>query len=152
MEKEESYNDFFKQFEDRMKSFHKIIKAHMSNNALKANMSLPQFTCVFILSKMGKSKMSDLADALTLSYASATNLINKLCDSGYVQRYDDPSDRRVVYVELSEKGKEITECLKKQDRDNISEKTKSYSEEDKKTLLKGLDLMIGLFEGYSNKH
>ena len=152
MEKEKSDNDFFKQFEDRMKSFHKIMKSHMSNNALKANMSLPQFTCIFILSKMGKAKMSDLADALTLSYASATNLINKLCDSGYVERYDDPSDRRVVYVELSDKGKEITQSLLNSDRCFINEKTKSYSEEDKKTLLNGLDLMIGLFEGYSNKH
>lgn len=152
MEKEKSDNDFFKQFEDRMKSFHRIMKSHMSNNALKANMSLPQFTCIFILSKMGKAKMSDLADALTLSYASATNLINKLCDSGYVERYDDPTDRRVVYVELSDKGKEITQNVLNSDRTFINEKTKSYSEEDKETLLKGLDLMIGLFEGYYNKH
>lgn len=151
MEKGELNIDFFKEFEDRMKSFHRIMKAHMSNHAMQANMSLPQFTCVFILSKIGKAKMSDLAEALTLSYASATNLINKLCDSGYVQRYDDPNDRRVVYVELSEKGKEITESFKKQDSDFINEKTKSFSNEDKKIMLKGLDLMISLFDGYCYK-
>lgn len=79
----------------------------------EAGLSMPQFVCLWIMSKLIYTKMSDLANTLSLSYASATNLINRLVESGLVNRYDDPDDRRVVIVELTDKGREITNKVRK---------------------------------------
>ena len=143
---ENAFPQYILDFEDKMNRFFKSLKCHLSSKAADANMSLPQFHCIFIISKLGKVKMSDLAQFLSLSYASATNLVNKLCDDALVNRYDDPSDRRVVFVELSEKGREITSTLRNKDLNFFMDKMNKITEKDRKTLLEGISILVKMLE------
>ncbi|MDD5496330.1 MAG: MarR family transcriptional regulator, partial [Candidatus Omnitrophica bacterium] len=65
---------------------------------------------IFILSyidKNGPLKMKDLAHLMFVTTAAATGIIARLVRCGYVHRKYDSNDRRVIYIELTNKGMEL---------------------------------------------
>ena len=64
----------------------------------------PQFFILNLLSKRGKCTVSELADEMFVKPSAITTMIDRLYKSGFVLRHRDEEDRRVVYVQLSEKG------------------------------------------------
>ena len=48
--------------------------------------------------------MKEVASFLAITPPSATALINNLVGAGYVQRYLDKNDRRIVHLSLTGKG------------------------------------------------
>lgn len=69
----------------------------------------PQFFILNLLSKREKCTVSELADEMFVKPSAITTMIDRLYKSGFVLRERDEEDRRVVYVQLSEKGKEMLE-------------------------------------------
>ena len=54
----------------------------------------------------GRNTMAEIARYLHLSPASLTTAVNVLVKKNYVSRRYSPTDRRVIYVDLSETGEE----------------------------------------------
>ena len=54
--------------------------------------------------KDNKPLMKDVADFLSITPPSATSLIDNLIGSGMIVRKSNPSDRRMVRVEITKKG------------------------------------------------
>ncbi|MFZ1062778.1 MAG: MarR family transcriptional regulator [Acidimicrobiales bacterium] len=54
----------------------------------------------------GRLKMNQIADAIVHSSGGTTRLIDRLEESGYVTRQLCPSDRRAIYVAISDRGNE----------------------------------------------
>ena len=52
-------------------------------------------------------KASDLSKFLSITKPAISKLINTLEEKGFVERITDKSDRRVVYVNLTDSGEEI---------------------------------------------
>ena len=61
--------------------------------------------------------MKDLAKEINKDKSTVTALVNKLLNLGYIQRTRDLSDSRIVYITLTEKGKNL-----KKDFQEISDK------------------------------
>lgn len=141
-EKDSNYPPHVLELENKLSMFFRTMKERHVQDAAQTEMSMPQFFCLWIISKCGKQRMSDLAANLALSYASATNLINRLSESGLVNRYDDPEDRRVVIVELSEKGKELTESIRKKHLQEMMQRCGTLNKEQVDIMLKGMDVLI----------
>ena len=66
-----------------------------------------------ILAESGKKTMANLADLNFVTQAWITGMTDKMEEKGYVKRVRSSDDRRVIYVELTEKGKEFIEKMKK---------------------------------------
>ncbi len=138
----EVYTEEFIKLERTIGDFLRKIRTRHIKDSHELGLSVPQFTCIWIISKMGRVKMSEVADVLALSYASATNLINKLSDSGFTERYDDPKDRRIVYVELTEKGKNLTDQIRNKHIVSFNKWYSKASEKEKEYILNGLNCVI----------
>ncbi len=141
---DEEYPSYIRELEHLLISLFRSMKEQHVQDAAELKLSMPQFVCLWVISRMGKFKMSDLAIYLALSYASATNLINRLVDSGLVNRYDDPDDRRVVIVELSDKGKEITSLIRQKHLKRLMENCEKLSQDEKDSMLKGLSTLTNV--------
>jgi len=140
------YPEYIYELEDLLTQIFRNLKENHVKDAFNVNLSMPQFICLFIISKIGKMKMSDLASYLSLSYASATNLINRLVESNLVNRYDDPLDRRVVMVELTDKGREITDSIKEKHRETFYNNCSKLSNNQIKTLIDGLNILVKIIK------
>jgi DNA-binding MarR family transcriptional regulator len=59
----------------------------------------------------GRCTMGDLAEMLEVSPRTVTGLVDNLERDGLVRRVDDPNDRRSVYAEMTEKGRDRVKAL-----------------------------------------
>lgn len=63
--------------------------------------------------------IGELADRLQIKHHSAVGLVNRLVAQGHVARHHAESDRRVVYVGLTEAGADVLEQLTAAHRDEL---------------------------------
>lgn len=70
------------------------------------------FTIGFILTRQSEPvTMGELSRILGVPFSSTTRTVDWLVNNGYVQRLADPDDRRVVRVELTGAGKELSRAM-----------------------------------------
>ncbi len=77
---------------------------------LELDMSTPQLKALLLISEE-EIRMRELARKLGGSFSNATVLVDRLVERGLVERLDDPEDRRVVLVRVTEKGQHLIEQL-----------------------------------------
>ena len=75
--------------------------------AKSTGLSMPQFSILMQLHHKGSCGMSEVSDRFDISPAAASQLVDKLVHAGYLERTEDPSDRRAKLLTLSTKGGEL---------------------------------------------
>jgi DNA-binding MarR family transcriptional regulator len=73
----------------------------------QGSLSLVQLMVVTILEALGPVPMARLAEALDVSDASVTGIVDRMERRGLVERQRDAADRRVVLVALTDEGAAI---------------------------------------------
>lgn len=53
--------------------------------------------------------MSEISERFDVSAAAASQLVDKLVQAGYIERTEDPSDRRAKLLKLSTKGAKLVD-------------------------------------------
>ncbi len=71
---------------------------------------------LFLLVRSGPKKMSELAEVLHLTPGAITTASDRLIEHGYIARIRDEQDRRVVYLEITDKGKSTLSELQNEGR------------------------------------
>lgn len=69
----------------------------------------PQFDALVILHRDGELTIGDLTNRLFSAYSTTTDLVDRLERAGFVARYRDHEDRRVVRVRLQSLGANLIE-------------------------------------------
>jgi len=152
LEKSDCFSSYINEVESYIEKILRRTKEIHLKYASELNITVPQFMCMLMIYNLGKIKMSDLADFLSLSYASTTNLVNKLVQANLVVRYDLPDDRRVVIIDLSDKGREIITKGKKEHFARIENVCKKTSQEDLDTMLNGLKIFFHVWIEHKELH
>ena len=75
--------------------------------AKSTGLSMPQFSILMQLHHKGPCGMSEVSERFDISAAAASQLVDKLVQSGHLERAEDPSDRRAKLLTLSAKGSEL---------------------------------------------
>ena len=78
-----------------------------SHFAKSTGLSMPQFSILMQLHHKGPCGMSEVSDRFDITAAAASQLVDKLVHAGYLERTEDPSDRRARLLTLSAKGEEL---------------------------------------------
>lgn len=89
---------------------------------------------------------SELSNQMQITPAGVTHLINPLEEAGYVERLQDPNDRRVVLVGLTSKGEELAQILIREAHDSLVGVVKFLGKEDSQTLVRLMSSMITYLE------
>ncbi len=75
--------------------------------AKSTGLSMPQFSILMQLHHKGPCGLSEVSDRFDITAAAASQLVDKLVHAGYLERTEDPSDRRAKLLTLSTKGEEL---------------------------------------------
>src|SRR5512138_2085833 len=70
-------------------------------------LSMPQFSLLMQLHYRGVCGMSEVSERFEITPAAASQLVDKLVQSGLIHREEDPNDRRAKSLNLTPKGKEL---------------------------------------------
>lgn len=76
--------------------------------------TMTQLTCLNILYKNGKMSMTDLAKQLTMSNQQLTKVMDALVEFNMAERITDPTNRRKIYAQATQKGEGTILALKKE--------------------------------------
>ena len=77
--------------------------------AKSTGLSMPQFSVLMQLHHKGACGMSMISEGYDITPAAASQLVDKLVQSGLIQRVEDPSDRRAKLLSLTDKGREFVQ-------------------------------------------
>ncbi len=72
----------------------------------ESGLSMSQIGAMFQI-RHGRSNVSDLGERLGITNAAVSQLLEPLVQSGLIQRTEDPQDRRIKPLVLTEKGEQI---------------------------------------------
>jgi DNA-binding MarR family transcriptional regulator len=86
----------------------------LTNNVVsRGQLNLPQYNALAALNQGGRLTMGGLTQALCLSTAATTHVVDRLVHLGVVSRRRSERDRRVVWVMPTVKGRQIVEQVKR---------------------------------------
>ncbi|MFQ5856470.1 MAG: MarR family winged helix-turn-helix transcriptional regulator [Anaerolineae bacterium] len=108
-------------------------------------LTMAQFHLLHLIQK-GVGSVSDLARCQSVSQPTISRQVDGLVTKGLVLRRPDPTDRRVVHLELSEQGIELLKDLAAQARQRVAESLAPLSPAEKECLCEGLALLQSAFE------
>lgn len=99
---------FINRYEEVYLFAHKKISTMLTEQVLE-DITLEQSMVLRYLFFHGKCMSSELADFCGVNKSAITSKIDRLVSKGYVERIGDKNDRRIVYLQITEKGHEIYE-------------------------------------------
>jgi DNA-binding MarR family transcriptional regulator len=85
------------------------------------------------------STMSSIADDIDAPLSTLTSIVDKLVANKYLTRYNSEQDRRVVKVELAEKGKESYKAFLQQKQATARKVLKHFTDADRIELIRQLN-------------
>ncbi|MBN1981647.1 MAG: MarR family transcriptional regulator [Chitinivibrionales bacterium] len=94
--------------------FENVKKIVFPEEWLKIDISLSKqevFT-LMMLDRRGEIIMSRIAEYVNISMSTATGIVDRLVKNGYVERNRSETDRRIVMISLSKKGKALVAEIK----------------------------------------
>lgn len=100
-----------------LKSFIVLMKASKSVQELITSdiasygMRTSDFVIMETLYHKGRQTIRQIAEAVLIKTGSITYVIDKLEDKGWLTRSDCKEDRRVVYIELTDEGKQVMDSI-----------------------------------------
>lgn len=108
---------------------YRIVHARVNSDLRQYGLTLPQYSLMRIVGKAdsGSLEMNEIASELLVTLANVTVIVNNLERRGYLKRVRGLEDRRVVRVELTQKGRALWEKISSAHRSRVEELMKGLS-------------------------
>jgi DNA-binding MarR family transcriptional regulator len=92
-----------------------IIIARLNELIDPLELTFPRYEALMLLfySRKGELPLGKISDRLQVHRASVTNVIDKLADSGYVERVASEHDRRAVLARITRDGRRVARSATK---------------------------------------
>ena len=109
---------------------------------LTLDITMPQMKIMLILYFNGSVRMSDIAASLDVTLPTATSLVERLVEKGYVNRFNQIDDRRVVLCRLSETGSNAVRHIWESAGQNCRQLLQAVETDKIRLLSEGLEAML----------
>ncbi|NIM11005.1 MAG: MarR family transcriptional regulator [Candidatus Aminicenantes bacterium] len=110
----------------------------------KTGLNASQLSCLLVLEKTGPLSLSKLSKHVYLSPSMITSIVDQLEKRDLVERTRKSADRRVILIELTEKGKEVAQTALPSFQEQLTNNLKHLKEEEKKTLFDNLNKLLSI--------
>ena len=114
--------------------------------------SFPQLWALGYLTHAGAATMRTLARTMRAKESTTTGLVDRMDKMGLVHRSHSEKDRRVVYVEITAKGRRVLAEINRQREDTIKALFRNLSDRDRATYLRILEKLLDELPQPSQPH
>lgn len=112
----------------------------------KLDVPLAQLKSLFLINSRGKMSVSDLARDLGVTPGNVTSIIDRLVGQGLVKRSENPEDRRLVLLELTDKGRKTISDIQDTGMSHMKNILERMSKDDIAALHRGLSSFLTIVE------
>jgi len=110
--------------------------------ARESGLSMSMIGALFHLDKMGSSGVTDLGEHLGVTSAAASQMLERLVQQELIQRSEDPTDRRVKQIALTDKGCRVLEEGLRARQSWLDNLADNLSPEEKEQITDAMKVMI----------
>ena len=96
----------------------------------QSDLNLTEFAVMELLYHKGDQPIQNIGKKVLIASSSITYVVDKLEKKGYVERVACPSDRRVTFAKLTEKGRNFLELIFPKHEQKIAEIFSCLSEQE----------------------
>jgi len=126
------------------------IEQNALQNAAFNDLSITEVHTIEAIGMYKPRKMTEVACQLNITLGTLTKAVNQLVKKEYALRRRSEEDRRIVYVQLTKKGKLAFRVHHKFHSDMVREAMRGFTEEDEKILIKSLEKLNNFFKSKYN--
>jgi DNA-binding MarR family transcriptional regulator len=119
--------------------------------AKSTGLSMPQISILMQLHHKGPCGMSQVSDRFDITAAAASQLVDKLFQAGYLERTEDPTDRRAKLLTLSAKGEELIQQGTEERYRWMDDLTSKLSREEQQKVVEALDILTKAAQSMDEK-
>ena len=119
--------------------------------AKSTGLSMPQISILMQLHHKGPCGMSQVSDRFDITAAAASQLVDKLFQAGYLERTEDPTDRRAKLLTLSAKGEELIQQGTEERYRWMDDLTSKLSREEQLKVVEALDILTKAAQSMDEK-
>jgi|SRR5690606_6958271 len=109
--------------------------------AKSTGLSVQQFSILMQLHHKGPCGMSQISERFEISNAAASQLAEKLVQSEYIERAEDPNDRRAKVLQLTPKGRDLVNAGVEERYRWLDDLVKKLSADEKSKVYEGLTIL-----------
>lgn len=109
--------------------------------AKSLGLSMPQFSILAQLHFRGACGMSEVSERFEITPAAASQLVEKLVQSGLIRREEDPNDRRAKFLDLTDKGKDLLRRNMEERYRWVNQLVEKLTPEERAKVAEALDIM-----------
>jgi DNA-binding MarR family transcriptional regulator len=122
----------------------RFVRAHLHEE--EGNLpSVAQIRVLACLTSTPGASLSDVARYLNVTKATASNMVARMVEKGFVNRLDDPRERRCVMLSATPAGFEIYSLARQHAHTAVAEVLDALSPDEKSKIAEGLELLSRAF-------
>jgi DNA-binding MarR family transcriptional regulator len=110
--------------------------------ARHSGLSMSQLGALFHLHYRGSAGVTDLGAHLGVTSAATSQMLDRLVQQGLILRSEDPTDRRVKHIVLTEKGLHILNESVQARQKWLLDLAEILSQREKEQITRGLNILI----------
>lgn len=131
-----------KDLENSILSFHHKLIDEMCKQAKQLKLTSSQLEVLHCVGEKGDPTMKDIAKKLHITPPSVTNIVEPLCDKGFLKREFSKNDRRIVRIVITPKALKLFSTFKNSKLAILKNLFLKLNSEDKKELIKIINIII----------
>jgi len=112
-----------------------------SRLAKESGLSMHQLGILMQIHFRGNCGISEISNRFDITNAAASQLVDKLVQSGLIQREEDPQDRRAKLLNLTEKGKKMIQQGTERRYRWVEDLAQKLSAEERERVIEALNIM-----------
>lgn len=113
------------------KSIMDLVKKDISDHGMRTS----DFTVLEALYHKGRQTIREISEAVLINTGSITYVIDKLEKKGYIERSYCKEDRRVVYIQITDNGKELMDQIFPKHQRMIEKVFEEVTDEEKEIVI-----------------
>ena len=106
-----------------------------------SGLTLPQMSALFHLHHGSSCGVSDIGELLGVTNAAASQMVDRLVQYELIERSEDPVDRRVKQLRLTEKGRDVVQESIEARRRWMEKLTNALTHDEQESIITGLTIL-----------
>ncbi|WP_454780335.1 MarR family winged helix-turn-helix transcriptional regulator [Legionella sp. WA2022007384] len=107
-------------------------------------LTVPQMVCLYEIYENGRMTISTLSKRIYLSMSTIVGVIDRLEEKQFVNRTRDIQDRRIIYIDITEKGKEFVSAAPYLLHNRLNDNLQVLTVEEQIALANSINLLVDL--------
>jgi Transcriptional regulators len=110
------------------------VNAHVDQDIKRSGLNRTEFGVLELLYHKGSQPLQQIGGKVLMSSGNITYVVDKLEQKGLVQRRACTEDRRLVYADITDSGRQLIEDVFPRHREVIHQAVSGLDEDEKKTV------------------